>query len=685
LRAARLPLWLPEIYMGYPIQAEGMVGAFYPPNLLFFGLLPPVVALNLSVLWPFFVAAFATYALARKLGAAIWPSLVAAVAYALGGFYIVHVKHMPIVHAACWIPLVWLLIELGLERDRRFLLAVGVVWAIQWLAGLPQMAYYSVGVGLVYYLGRALQTRRLRRTALLMAVTLVLSFGLAAVQLWPTAELTGFSERAGGVDFEFATSFGYELKSLRTFLYPFANGDPGTASYEIPGLYWEDYAYIGLIPLVAGLVGGLWLAFQARAERTNRLARLLLVLAAGTFLLSLGDHTPVFGWAYTWIPGMGYFRFPQRLLSVVTLCLALTAALSLTRFQTWLVKARAWRTVGARYPRLAGHATTLLGVAMLLLVVSDLYFYQIRQNAIIDAATWYDPPQTALRIHQQAGQDRVFAVGAVIRFQEAYRLAGGWQGDLQPYVAQREFLQPSLNVLYDVPSADGYANLTPHYLTELWGNEKERGFIERLVYQSGEQLKPRPGFGKLLSLYNVRYLITHLPFQADGFELLGVYGPDAYLYENRNVMPRAFAVPAYTLANDVTAALDLMASPAFDPAREVVLFEPPRADNPAPALARFRSQVELTGDEPLQVTLDAETNQPGFLVLSDLYYPGWEATVDGQPVPIYQANGAVRAVDLEAGAHRVEFRFRPRPLRYGALISGLSILAVVVGRWLGRE
>ncbi len=687
LHAGRLPLWLPEIYMGYPIQAEGMMGAFYPPNLLFFGLLPPVAALNLSVLCPFFVAAFATYALARKLGATIWPSLVAAVAYALGGFYIAHVKHMPIVHTACWIPLVWLLIELGLDRDRRFLLAVGVIWAMQWLAGMPQIAYYSVGAGLIYYLGRVVQTRQLRRTAPLMAVALVLSFGLAALQLWPTAELTGLSERAGGVDFEFATSFGYNMKNLRTFLYPFANGDPGTATYRIDGLYWEDYAYIGLLPLFAGLVGGLWLALQ------GRLARLLLFLAVAAFLISLGKNTPVFRLAYTWLPGMNYFRFPQRLLSVVTLCLALTAALSLTRFQKWLVEIRAWDTVRDRYPRFAPHANSLVGVSVLLLAVFDLYFYQIRQNAIVDAGTWYDPPQSAQRIRQEApipgvsqegGRDRVFAIGAIIKFEEAYWQAGGWQGDLQPYVAQREFLQPSLNILYGIPSADGYANLTPHDLTQIWGNEKERGFIERLVYQSGDRLVARPGFGRLLSLYNVRYLITHLPFREDGFELLGIYGPGAHLYENRNVMPRAFAVPTYTLVADLPAALNYMVSPNFDPGREVVLFTPPQEHTPASNPAGFASHVELTRYEPLRVTIDASANQPAFLVLSDLAYPGWEATVDGQPTPIYQANGAIRAVPLSGGQHRVEFRFRPKPLRYGALISGFSALALAVVWRLAR-
>ncbi|NIV33751.1 MAG: hypothetical protein GWN58_31185, partial [Anaerolineae bacterium] len=218
------------------------------------------------------------------------------------------------------------------------------------------------------------------------------------------------------------SSFGYKLESLRTFLYPYANGDPGTASYQIQGLFWEDYAYFGLLPLFAGLFGGLWLA------RKSGLVRLLLLIAAVAFVVGLGDNTPVFRLAYTWIPGMDLFRFPQRLQAVMTLCLVLAAALSLTRFQDWLVLTAVWRKLSARIslPFLSG--VTLLGIGLLTLVVADLYFYHIRQNAIVDAQAWYEPPQTAQRIRQDAAsdlpedavlslpQDRVFSFGAVTKF-----------------------------------------------------------------------------------------------------------------------------------------------------------------------------------------------------------------------------------------------------------------------------
>jgi len=669
LHAGRLPLWLPDIYLGYPLQAEGMTGVFYPPNLLLFGLLPPPIAQNLAVLLPFFVAAFATYALARQLGATLWPALLAAVAYALGGFYIVHVKHMPIVHTACWLPLAWLFIELGLARDRRFLLGTGLVWAVQWLAGLPQIAYYSVGVGLLYYLGRAWMTDRLRRTAPLLATALVLSFGLAAVQIWPTAEMTGFSERAGGVSFEFATRFNYDLANLWTWLYPYANGDPGAATYRGKGLFWEDYAYIGLLPLAAGLLGGLWLA------RRQKSARLLLLLAAGTFLLSLGKHTPFFYLAYKLLPGMDLFRFPQRLLAVTTLCLTLLAALALTPLlERW----------GKGSPRTAA----LLGGGLLALVVADLYFYHIRQNAVVDMQTWYSPPQTARLITQAAAEGRsgrVFSVGAIIKFQDAYWQAEGWEGDLTPYVAQREFLQPSLNVLYGVPAANGYANLTPDYLTQVWGNEKRGGLIQKMFYRQGDRLLARPGLGRLLSLYHVRFLITFLPFEEEGFTLLGVYGPDAYLYENRNVMPRAFIVSDAVTAADPSAALDLLAAPDFDPARRVILVDPWPPPPPPPAAPATAARAEIVAERPTHLTVETESDRSGFLVLSDLYYPGWEATVDGKPVPIYRADGCIRAVPLTAGTHRVEFRFAPKPLRYGALLGGLSLLLGVVAWRYGSD
>jgi uncharacterized membrane protein YfhO len=120
-----------------------------------------------------------------------------------------------------------------------------------------------------------------------------------------------------------------------------------------------------------------------------------------------------------------------------------------------------------------------------------------------------------------------------------------------------------------------------------------------------------------------------------------------------------------------------MIAPTFDPNYEVVLFMAPTEYAGTSDPGNFASEVRIARDDPLYVTAEVELSQPGFLVLSDLYYPGWEAEVDGVPVTIYQANACVRAVPIEQGRHTVDFCFKPRSLRYGAWISGLSALGLI--------
>jgi hypothetical protein len=291
-------------------------------------------------------------------------------------------------------------------------------------------------------------------------------------------------------------------------------------------------------------------------------------------------------------------------------------------------------------------------------------------------------------MEERAGSQlfRVYSHSVYNTFRSAYRRAGGWRGDLGPYIDQREFLQPSLNLIYDVQAADGYINLVPECLATLWGTEKQLGQMDAGLVKAEDQLIAKRGFVKSLGLYNVRFLITSEPAQDKELELVGVYGPNAHLYENKETMPRAYAVPDYTVISDTLATLELIRRPSFDPETTVVLSEQPEG----PPLSRgmvgsqgeaFAATVEVVVYEPNRVVIDAKLSGPGWLVLSDTHYPGWEATVDERSVPIYQANGCVRAVPLETGRHKVTFSFRPRPFYIGASITGVSG-ALWVAIWL---
>jgi hypothetical protein len=689
-RQGRVPLWTPGVYMGYPLQAEGQAGVFSPVNLLLVALLPVPDALNVGSLLPFIIAAVGAYLFAAELGAGVAGALLSGFVYALSGFYVAHIKHIPIVATACWIPVVLWLVERGVRRSESALLGAGLVMGTQWLSGSPQMAYYSAVIATLYFAGRAWQLRKdrpLRRIVPLYGLALVLSVGLAAVQLLPTFELTGFSERAGGVSYEFATRFPYALENLKTWLYPLANGTPGTGDLAVSSIFWEDYAYVGLVPLFLALIGGLIVA------RRSRPAQLLVGLLIITFILVLGPNTPVFRPAYQVVPGLGFFRFPQRLLGFVTLFLAVLAGLALTQLQTWLQGRRTTKRKKEERGR-RWKPSYAVAALVLLLVTADLFFYHAPWNAIIDRERWLTPPETVQVMEERAGPDlyRVFSHDVYNTFRAAYRKAGGWRGDLEPYVAQREFLQPSLNLIYDVQAADGYINLVPDCLAAIWGTEKQLGAMDRGLVKGDARSRATPGYAKLLGLYNVRFLLTSQPVRDEALELVGVYGPDAHLYENRQNLPRAYAVPDHIVVDDVNAALELMRSPSFDPTKTVALQVAP--DHPLPEMAGtasdegepFEARVAVVAFEPNRVAIDAELNQRGWLVYGDTHYPGWEATVDGLQTPIYQANGCVRAVPLAAGHHEVVFQYRPRSVQWGALISGASaLLFVVVGAVLWKQ
>src|SRR5947208_434590 len=117
-----------------------------------------------------------------------------------------------------------------------------------------------------------------------------------------------------------------------------------------------------------------------------------------------------------------------------------------------------------------------------------------------------------------------------------------------------------------------------------------------------------------------------------------------------------------------------MAEPGFDPAAEVVLGDGSRVPPPAD----FRARCTIRERRADRLVVDMDSNAGGHLVVAEAYQDGWKATLDGSEVPVRPANVLFRAVAVPAGSHRVELRYRPAAVYWGAALTatGLDRLAV---------
>lgn len=132
-------------------------------------------------------------------------------------------------------------------------------------------------------------------------------------------------------------------------------------------------------------------------------------------------------------------------------------------------------------------------------------------------------------------------------------------------------------------------------------------------------------------------------------------------------------VPSYRLVQSPEAAKAVLLSDDFNPAREAILYNPPLVRLSGDNRTATASIVDYAANE---VTIQTKSDHDGLLVLSDTYYPGWNAYVDGQKKTILQANVCQRAVEVPSGEHVVRFTFDSGTIKAGFGISVLSLLIV---------
>jgi hypothetical protein len=192
------------------------------------------------------------------------------------------------------------------------------------------------------------------------------------------------------------------------------------------------------------------------------------------------------------------------------------------------------------------------------------------------------------------------------------------------------------------------------------------------VYQLSPYIGTNCQYNALLDLANVKYLFTEdgdaLP--PERFELVA-QADGLRTYRNKNCLPRLQFYGQWQVVPDRQRMLALMTADSFNP-RETVFLEQSPSITPSPSKASATIEVERYTAN--RVTVRVTAAQGGILLLADTWYPGWKVQVDGRPAPLYRADHMLRATEVPAGAHIVEFRFAPATFYAGALISGATLI-----------
>lgn len=697
VRHFSLPLWNPYLSLGFPLFAEGQSGPLYPPHLLL-TLFPPYLALNWSIILTFIIAGLGTYLYTRVLGFSRFSALISALVFMFSAFFISRAKHLNMIEVASWIPFNFYLTRKLFESLRwRWAIFLGIVLALQFLAGHPQMTFFSFLIFFFYFVFEFYLTGKKRGFSDVFPISLLsflliifLGVTLSAIQTLSTIELVGQGERLQWTLYT-ASNNPFHPKNLLTFISPYYFGNPAMGTYReditTAGIFWENASYVGLLPLILAV----WVIWQL-IRKSPRLPEFIFFtgLIIFSLLMMLGRFTPIFGFLWENIPGFTLFRFPTRFNLFLIFSLAILAgfgaqkladkltSLKFSRSPTSLTRSAKSQEEEFQFSwPLNGWQTKAV---ILGFIVIDLFIFAQGYVGKIRASWWLGAPESVNFFRQDRDLYRTWSI---TQYGQSPYQALGWKKNLETLVAIRKALPPNANLEYRLSS------FSDRGWFEGGLSSAKRNRLERYLLEENQDEIQR---GKILGLFNVKYILTFAPsggfemFEKASFDLGKEFGLPLKVFENGQNMPRFYYVPEAIVFPSDEVLLKYLGNNDFLPTRTVLLQKDPRQIPPkyTGSLDDFKKNnpVSLKKYSPTEVVMEAKIKDHGFLVLSDLYYPGWKVKVDGKEKEILPANYLVRAVELTPGQHEIRFFYDPLPFKIGVLISGSTLSGLTfLGLW----
>lgn len=698
IAAGKIPLWNPFQLMGTPFLALPNVGLFYPGNWLY-AFVDTGIGIELSLIAHLCWAGLGMFLFARSVSFSVLASVAAAITFSWSGWMMSNVNHPPLITGVSWLPMTMLAVEYSLRGSGRAALGLIAAVAFQLFNGAPELFLQNMTVCGGYALLRlgamlagGETTVAVRRAGLLLGSVLVGVF-LAAPQVLPTLELLSESVRIPGLSFRAATKVGV--------VYP---------QSFIPGaLTSSKLLSVGFLPLAGIILGS--------GTRHRLLWGYLLLLALAATFLSFGGE---FYRLYHETPLGSMFRRPVKFLHSYAFALSLLAGLTvvylenardrelpdLLRSPAFLLCVVALGTAAAWVADRGVAAVSVIGLLVGLLIYAVArpprlrWWIVVGLVALQGTTLFFETHQRFVRpsMRPERMQAQAPLLARLRELGPNHRVYVNPQLSVGPGLVQRTGTPAGIRFLGD------YNPLA---------SQRASTFFSKAAPSKPGAARARRVFGgpfvghivvdarsnwSLLDLTSTRYYVARAASVAGrflrrltespddtGLRRLKLGRPSFVVAERESALPRAYFVPEGLFVYGPMKLLRTLVRTDFDPYAEVLLEDERFIGAAGPRSTTGISSVEIVEDGTEKIVLEVESTVPGFAVLNDSYYPGWEARIGSTPTDLYRANYLFRAVRVPVGRSVITMEYRPASFRLGlALAGGAAVLLVLVVLGLRR-
>lgn len=685
-KAGHLPTWNPDIAFGFPTLASAQIGFYYPPLLL--GRLLPIY-LYLPILWfaHLVSAGLGMWYFLRHLKLSKQASLFGAAGFMLSGFIWQHSTHLNIFFAFSYLPWQLLATATLLQKPRLrspHIIGAAFLFGIPLLIGQFQIQTISALTCIAYAF-----LHRPKKMAAVASSILVITAGaalLASAQLLPTAELTAQSSRGVGGQFNIAVAnqHSFPIYHLPTLIFPRFFGTD--EQYWGKRLEIEHGVFFGTLPLVAA--AAYLLKFRRGYHASLRFFVWLLPIS---FLLALGSHSPFRLLGIE--PSLWIFSAPARWLGVATFCACVLAAagfqyaLPRLSFKIWgrllLVLGVIVITGNIALQNSAFLKTVSFSALPYLHHQKDQAYYEDKFGVIESSAR-----QTSISFSSPFTYLPLLTIATVLAARRSQYYAA-----VMIVAALAELLVVATTTTRPaIPWTDTLR--PPATLALLPKNVREREARLYSIRQGGDIggyfTDPRTRANKqvrqqqrdlLVPLISAQFGIAGIEWPASldmkrvHAALAQLRGEEGYEIKDANLLGQfgigaILAPPNISLGNAGTkiAQTDAVAVYEIPAAPRVALLTSDNRETP----------LSYSLATPAEITVDVAANTAGTVIIRDLNYPGWRATVDNQPVAISDYPPFFRAVPVPPGSHVITMIYRPKTVTVGLRTSIVTFVAFCI-------